>query len=290
MRRSRVALGATTGHERVVDGVRLAFDDEGRGPAVVCLHAIGHGASDYARLRARLRNRFRVLAVDWPGQGRSGDDPQPASAMRYTSLLAGLLDALDLGEAVLVGNSIGGAVALRLAHAQPRRVRGLVLENPGGLADTSDRLSQSAIGALVAFFEAGTRGARWFPAAFGAYYRLILQRTAAAPQRRRIVAAGREAAPVLAQAWRSFARPEQDLRALVPQIACPTLFAWATRDTLIPLGRSRAAIGSMPNARIVPFPAGHSAHLETPDAFEETLEGFLAGVAVSPVVAAAAGA
>jgi len=285
----RFALGAAPGTDRLIDGVRLAFDDDGQGPVVVCLHAIGHGAGDFARLRARLRDRYRVIALDWPGQGCSGTDHEPASATRYAALLTGLLDALGIADAVLVGNSIGGAAALRVAHAHPERVRALVLENPGGLADASDRMSQAAIGMFVRFFAAGARGARWFPAAFALYYRLVLQRSAAAAQRRRIVAAARETAPVLTEAWRSFARPEQDLRALGPRIACPILFAWATRDTLVPLARSRAAIATFPAAQIMGFPAGHAAHLETPEAFEDAVERFLATLQ-KPVVATAVGA
>src|SRR5262249_55054734 len=154
-----------------------------------------------------------------------------ASAGRYTALLAGFLDAIDAGPIVLVGNSIGGACAIRYAAAHPERVRGLVLENAGGLAPI-DRAARAAIGGVGRFFAAGARGARWFPAAFAAYYRLVLQRPAAATQRARIVAAGREIAPVLHEAWQSFAAPDSDLRDQAGRVACPVLCAWAMRDRL----------------------------------------------------------
>jgi len=130
----RRAVGASEPcHDVVVDGVRLAYDDEGEGPPLVCLHAIGHGASDFAGLRRRLAGRHRVIALDWPGHGSSDDDRVPASAGRYTVLLAGVLDALGIERAIILGNSIGGAVAIRFAAAHPDRVRALVLANPGGL-------------------------------------------------------------------------------------------------------------------------------------------------------------
>jgi len=88
VRPARTALGAS-GRRVTVDGVSLAFDEEGTGADVVCLHAIGHGAADFVSLRRRLRERYRVLALDWPGQGTSGDDHVPASAVRYTALLEG---------------------------------------------------------------------------------------------------------------------------------------------------------------------------------------------------------
>src|SRR5262249_38080698 len=244
-----------------VDGVGLAVDDQGRGPAIVCLPPMGQGAGGFAALRARLAPRWRVIAPDWPGQGRSDPDRVPPSAARYADLLGGLLDACAVDRAVLLGNSIGGAAAIRYAAAHPERVSALVLENPGGLDAATDALGRSALAAMVAFFAAGARGAFWFPAAFAAYYRLVPPRAAAAARRRRIVAAGRELAPLLRDAWMSFSQPDADQRALLPAVRCPVLVAWATRDQLVQLRRCRPALAHFPDVRLETFPAGHAAHL-----------------------------
>lgn len=276
--RRRSAVGAAAPfRETTVDGVRLAYDNEGAGEPVVCLHAIGHGARDFAALRSRLAARWRVLALDWPAQGSSGDDRAPASAGRYAELLGGFLDALGLERPVLVGNSIGGAAAIRHAAGRPDRVRALVLANPGGL-DPPDRLARVVIAAMVRFFSAGTRGAAWYPPAFAAYYRLVLQRGAAAAQRQRIVDACWEIAPVLREAWRSFGAPEADLRAHAGALACPVLFTWAARDQIVQLRRSLPAIRRVPGARLETFPCGHSPHLETPERFAASVEAFLAAL------------
>lgn len=275
----RAAVGATAPWREVtVDGVRFAFDDDGTGPALVCLHAIGHGAADFARLRARLRARFRVLALDWPGHGNSGADHVPASAGRYADLLGRFLDAAGVERAVLIGNSIGGAAAVRFAAAHPERVQALVLENPGGL-DRVDRLARLVTGIMARFFAAGARGAWWYPRAFAAYYRLVLPRPAAAAQRARIVAAAREIAPVLRDAWRSFGQSDADVRALAPVIRCPVLFAWAERDRVVQLERNLPTIRRFSRARLETFPAGHAPHLETPEAFEIAVERFVQGLA-----------
>jgi 4,5:9,10-diseco-3-hydroxy-5,9,17-trioxoandrosta-1(10),2-diene-4-oate hydrolase len=155
-------------------------------------------------------------------------------------------------------------------------VAGLVLENPGGLAPVDDPAARAVLGGLARAFEAGARGAWWFPAFFAVYYRMVLRGAPAAAQRARIVAAARDVAPTLAQAWRSFAVPDADLRPLVPRVRCPTLFAWATQDRLVALARSLPAIRAFPNARLERFRAGHSPHLETPDALAEAVEAFLA--------------
>jgi len=273
----RAALGADEPRREItIDGVRLAYTDDGEGPApaLVCLHAIGHGGRDFARVRARWSARRRVVTIDWPGHGRSGADRVPPTAHRYERLL----DALGMDRAVLLGNSIGGAAAFLHTVRAPERVAALVLENPGGLAAVDDVVARVGLAMMRRFFAAGARGAWWFPAAFGVYYRIVLPRPAATAQRARIVAAAYEVAPVLHQAWTGFASADADMRALAPRVQCPVLFAWAVRDRFVQLGRSRAAIDAIPHARIVTFRAGHAAHLEEPEAFEAELERFLDAV------------
>src|SRR6185436_13106650 len=134
------------GRSLSIDGVTLAYDDApGPDPAVVCLHAIGHGASDFAGVRAHLEDRHRVLAIDWPNHGASADDATAPSVARYSAVLSGFLDRLGLDRPVLLGNSIGGAAAIRYAATHPERVRALVLENPGGLLEV-DATARFAIG------------------------------------------------------------------------------------------------------------------------------------------------
>jgi 4,5:9,10-diseco-3-hydroxy-5,9,17-trioxoandrosta-1(10),2-diene-4-oate hydrolase len=108
----------------------------GAGPAVLMLHGGGPGASgvsNYARNIEALARRFRVLVPDMPGYGKStkavGDDPFGDIAQT----MLGLLDALDIPRAHVVGNSLGGAVALRMALEQSQRVGRIVLMGPGGI-------------------------------------------------------------------------------------------------------------------------------------------------------------
>ncbi|HVP28288.1 MAG TPA: alpha/beta hydrolase [Myxococcota bacterium] len=257
-----------------IDGVKLAWREAGSGPPLVCLHAVGHDARDFSDLAARFASRRRVIALDWPGHGRSSTDPRPTSAARYADLAGRWLEVLALRHVVLLGNSIGGAAALRLALAAPTRIRGLVLCDPGGL-DRVDLAARLATRAMARFFDAGARGARWFPRAFAAYYRLVLPAPSAAVRRAEIVADATRSAPILAAAWRSFGEPEADQRSLAPQVGCPVLVAWASRDRFIQLRRSRPAIACFRDARLVTFDGGHAPFLEAPDAFAGTLGRFL---------------
>ncbi|MEO8605500.1 MAG: alpha/beta hydrolase [bacterium] len=277
-RARRAAVGASPACRAIeVDGVRLAYDDDGAGDVIVCLHAIGHGAGDFAGFCSRHRDRFRVIALDWPGQGRSGDDHVPPSAARYGDLLAAVLDALRLERVILLGNSIGGAAALRVAAMAPRRIRGVVASNPGGLV--ADGLQKRLFTRSVAgFFARGSRGRWWYRRAFASLYRRILSQPAAAEQRERIVATWREAAPLLAAAWRSFGEPADDLSNLLPRIACPVLITWSTGDRLNPLRVNRPGIARLTHGELATFAGGHAPFLEVPEAFDAAFARFVGGL------------
>jgi 4,5:9,10-diseco-3-hydroxy-5,9,17-trioxoandrosta-1(10),2-diene-4-oate hydrolase len=259
-------------------GVDLSVHDRGGDrPVVLCLHAIGHGGSDFAGVEAALGEDWRVIMVDWPGQGNSGPDAEPASAARYTQLLEDLVIELKLERLVILGNSIGGAVAMRYAAAHPTNVRALVLANPGGL-DPGGVLARFFIGTLVDHFQQGVRNEVRFDTWFRDYYADILVTEASRLQRERIVAAGYEHAALLAQAWQSFAADDANVEALVPKLTMPVLFTWAKRDQLISWDRNRAAVERFPHAKVEFFEAGHSPFLETPGEFNQSLQRFLTGL------------
>jgi pimeloyl-ACP methyl ester carboxylesterase len=255
---------------------RLAVTRTGRGAPIVCLHATGHGARDFAATADRLADRFEFIAIDWPGQGHSPREACPASAVRYAALLEGAMDALELGRAVVLGNSIGGAAALIYAAAAPARVRALVLCNPGGLQAVS-LPARLICRSQARFFSRGERGAPDFPRRFRRYYeRSVLPGPASAWRREEIIAAGVATAPVLREAWESFADPAADIRSLPAALKCPVLYAWARRDNLVSWARCRKAATRAPDHEIVLFDAGHCAFLEQPALFDDALLAFAA--------------
>ncbi|MDP2272377.1 MAG: alpha/beta hydrolase [Archangium sp.] len=274
-----LAAAAPTQLHRVL-GVGLSVHDSepsGTKPVLVCLHAIAHGGGDFTGVEARLGDSWRIITVDWPGHGRSESDTEPASATRYAQLFEALVGQLQLTRFVILGNSIGGAVAIRHAAAHPDQVRALVLANPGGL-DPGGLLARLWIGLLVDHFEQGERNEARFEPWFRRYYEDILVTEEARPQRDRIVAAGYEHATVLAQAWRSFAAPGPNLVSLIQRVSMPVLFTWAKRDGLITWGRNRAAVEAFPRASVEFFEAGHAPFLESSEAFHASLTRFLAGL------------
>lgn len=131
-----------TREERLVQvGRRALFVTEaGAGRPVVLLHGGGPGAtgaSNYARNIDALAAHFRVIVPDLPGYGQSSKDLDQTDPFGDLALaVRGLLDALDIDRAHLVGNSYGGAAALRLALDRPDRVDRMILMGPGGIGTT----------------------------------------------------------------------------------------------------------------------------------------------------------
>jgi 3-oxoadipate enol-lactonase len=112
-----------------VDGVRLACTVRGpeHAPPVVMLHGLGGSASTWDTVASALADAFLTIAVNLRGHGGS-DHPGRYSFELMRDDVLGLLDQLGLGKVMLVGHSMGGAVAYLIAERAPGRVSRLVLE------------------------------------------------------------------------------------------------------------------------------------------------------------------
>jgi pimeloyl-ACP methyl ester carboxylesterase len=119
------------------NGVKTNYLEAGAGPPVVLVHGSGPGVTAYANWRLvipALSDRFRVIAPDMVGFGYSErPDGADYSVQTWADQVVGLLDALGLDKASIVGNSFGGAIALRVATQHPDRVDKLVLMGSMGV-------------------------------------------------------------------------------------------------------------------------------------------------------------
>lgn len=113
----------------MVEGARLHVLDRGQGPPVVLIHGLGGQIGHFAHsLVARLTNDFRVVAFDRPGSGYSS--PIPGGIPEQAAMLASAIRAMKLGKPLIVGHSLGGAVALAIALDHPDCAGGLALIAP----------------------------------------------------------------------------------------------------------------------------------------------------------------
>ncbi len=104
---------------------------------VVCLHGLTRNAADFELLCEHLGGRYRWLAIEQRGRGRSDRDPDPShyEVGRYVQDTLGMLDALAIEKPVLIGTSMGGLMSMLMLAAAPDRYRGAVLNDIGPVVE-----------------------------------------------------------------------------------------------------------------------------------------------------------
>ncbi|WP_018599565.1 alpha/beta fold hydrolase [Mycobacterium sp. 155] len=150
-----MTIANLTEHTVTVTGKPIFYAETGTGPAVVMLHGGGPGASgvsNYSRNIDALAQHYRVIVPDMPGYGRSVKGVDQSDPFGYLAdMIRGLLDHLGIDTAHLIGNSYGGAAALRLALDTPHRVDKLVLMGPGGIGTTKG-LPTAGLNSLLGYY------------------------------------------------------------------------------------------------------------------------------------------
>ncbi|MCL4776524.1 MAG: alpha/beta hydrolase [Gammaproteobacteria bacterium] len=133
-----------------LDGIRIRYRDEGAGPAVLLVHGTLGDLADWDGWIDLLADRYRVIRLDLPGFGLSGEVPNGNYSIdRMLSLVDGLMDHLRQESFALVGISLGGAIAFRYAATRTSRVKSLVLINSAGMEsgrpiDDADRAEKTS--------------------------------------------------------------------------------------------------------------------------------------------------
>lgn len=250
----------------------IAWREAGDGPPVVFLHGLGGTRTAWDPQLQVLGNRFRCIAWDMPGYGASA----PLAELTFPAIadsLAGLLDALDIESADLVGLSFGGMHALHTALRHPARVRRLVL------ADTSPAFGLDGTAArdwMAARLEPLDRGLS--PADIAASVIEAISTEALEPRIHgqllasfgRIPAAGfRAAVECLVH---------HDVRHRLADIASPALVVVGSDDRETPVAYAKALAAGLPNSTLeILDGVGHLSPSEAPERFNRLVGDFLAG-------------
>ena len=247
----------------------IAYDARGGGNPIILLSSGAHDRHDFDDLRDLLPPRFRSIAADWPAHGESSPGEGPSTAMRFADVAEEVVERLAPEGAVVVGNSIGGFAAGRLAIRRPELVRGLVLVDSGGFLGRG--LQIRAFCALMA-------RPRFLRAIYPWFANRYMRPGSEADRRARDtgIATTRQdpGLQAVSELWGSFASPEHDLRAGAASITAPTLIAWGKRDPVIPLKVGRKVAATIPGAQLEVFDTGHSPQVSDPQGFAATLVPF----------------
>lgn len=239
------------------------------GPLLLCLHGIGSSSASFAHQLGALSRVARVVAWDAPGYGRSADPEHPLDLDGFADSAAALIRARG-GPAHVLGTSWGGVIALRLAHRHPDLVASLILADTsrgsGRGADSAERMRARA--ATLA-----TLGPRAF--AEERAPRLLSPDAPEALVRRAVdIMAAAVRLPGYGHAAESMAAT--DLGPELAAVQAPALVLCGALDTVTGFEESQAIAGAMPKGVFVILDgAGHLAHQERPEAFDDWVRAHL---------------
>jgi pimeloyl-ACP methyl ester carboxylesterase/predicted lipid carrier protein YhbT len=271
-------------------GIDTFYLDAGSGPPVVVLHGLGATNASMLPTLVALASRHRVLAPDLPG---FGDSEKPAASYDpafFATWLAAFLDRVGVDRAHLVGNSMGGRIAIELALASPSRVRTLSLLAPSMAfrrfrhAVPLVKFLSPEMGALpvpllaphihhgvrLLFAQSSRLPSSWYDSAVDEFLRVF--RT---PRGRvAFFAAARQI---------YLERPfgPTGFWSRLSGVTQPALFLWGDRDRMVPSGFARHVEETLPHARsVVLKDSGHLPQFEHPELTHELISTFLGEHAV----------
>ncbi|MFB1482863.1 alpha/beta fold hydrolase [Corallococcus sp. RDP092CA] len=270
MRRVLVARGVTS--ETVDVGGQTvhhyALEGQGKGPPVVLVHGLAGSASGFGRTLHGLGKRFsRVLAPDLPGHGFSGEYcGGPICVQGHFDVLRGYFETVVKTPALVVGNSLGGAMAVNLAAEHPARVKALALAAPAGA-----ELTPQALAALLGHF-AVKSSADVRALTRKLFHRPPLGALLLAPALRSLYTTP----TVQALAADALATQASIAPQAVRDLKMPVLFLWGGSERLLPpeiLAWYRQHLPAQAEVHVVEG-FGHVPQMERPDAFVSHLVGF----------------
>lgn len=281
MKERRVNIGVGSQAEVGID-----YLTAGEGPPLVLLHGLGDSAMSWQWVLPELARTHRVFAPSLPGFGTSAKPSVVYSPEFFTSCMTAFLDTLELEQAVVVGNSLGGLVALRLALAAPGRVPALGLVDSAGLGrEVTPAMRLLTVGAIGTFVTA------WNSTALGAWQwalgvsALLFAHPTRVPRAWLAQLYRMARVPGYLEATVATARSEITLKGqrdreilldALPRLTMPVLVVWGERDRVVPPAHAQAAVEHLPRGRLALIPdSGHLPQVERPEHFTAALSRFL---------------
>lgn len=260
---------------RLANGQRIHYLDQGSGPVVVFLHGSGSGASGHSNFKHNypwLAERgYRVLVPDLIGYGYS-DKPEDVDYHLdlFIDCLEQLLTALGVAQCALIGNSLGGAIAIGAALRMPARIDKLILMAPGGIEEQAAYFTMPGMQLMKQVFSAGAVSADKLEAFI----------RGALVHRQAVVDA-----QLVAERWGIFQQQNSrvistmavpNMAGRLPEIACPILAFWGVEEKMMPPSGIETLTRQCRNIRLVQVSqCGHWVMVEHSELFNRYTLDFL---------------
>jgi len=252
------------------------YDSQSNLTPLVALTANPGDIRDYDAVRGELEKDFRFIGLNWPGYGGSaypGREVTKDGALYFYRVLVEFLKAINVEKCVLIGNSVGGFAACKLAIDHPEMVSKMVLVSSGGFSPST----------IITRSFCGYMGSTWSisPRTFASIYlghkdapvvKEMLERAKSESQ------SSPTALEMIRTVWRSFNNPEYLLIGSASKVTAPTMLIFGKHDPVITTGRdepsARKAFGDG-KATIVVMNSAHCPFAEIPEEFLKQVLPFL---------------
>ena len=257
--------------------------DMGSGPPLIFIHGLSGCWQNWLEQLPLFARDHRVIAIDLPGFGQSEMPVEEISISRYADAIDELMGELDIDEARIVGNSMGGFIGAELAIQHPERVERLVLIAAAGLSIESIRTERKKglrhRAENVAFFYLGWLASRSTVVTRRRRLRsALLLLVAAHPDRlppaltiEQVAGSGK---PGFSDALDAIC--QYQIRDRLEKIGCPTFIVWGDKDRLVPLRDASVFEELIPDSRKVIYKdTGHILMMERPARFNQDVQAFL---------------
>lgn len=257
----------------LINQVNLYYEIHGDGPRMLFLHGLGSSVRDWAPQIDTLQAKYRCIAYDARGHGRSDKPPGPYHVRQHAADAIGLLDHLGIPAAIVVGLSMGGMIAFQMAVDAPERFLGMVIINSGPHLVPSNMRERMAIWQRVVLFRLFSMQRigelicqRLFPDESQAELRATFVQRWAENDKRAYMDATRGLV-----GW--------SVREHVASIQIPALVIAADQD-YTPVEAKRAYVTQMPHAELVVVEnARHAVNVVQPEKINALIDQFAARVA-----------
>ncbi|HEX6278404.1 MAG TPA: alpha/beta fold hydrolase, partial [Pyrinomonadaceae bacterium] len=266
------AAGSTgkTGKLKLKTGITLSYQELGdpKGPALMLVHGYGDSSFSFSRTAPLIDQRYRIIVPDQRGHGES-DKPESGYAMKDLAAdLAGLMDALNIRSATVVGHSMGSFVSMQLALDHPSKVERLVLIGTAATANnTVVKELQAVVSQLIdpvpqEFIREFQSGAS-SPLLPKEFFEGVIGASSKVP----------------ANVWKKIAAGlmATDYTERLGRITVPVTIFWGEKETIFSRAEQEPLLRGLPNVKFIVYPdSGHSPNWEEPEKFSKDLNEILA--------------
>lgn len=251
---------------KTVNGLKINYEEKGEGDLIVLLHGWGSNITLFANMMELLSKKYKVVAMDMPGFGKSDEPKEVWDVSSYVQFVIDFLKDYDAKEVMLLGHSFGGRVIIKM-HSRsdlPFKVTKVILVDSAGIMPPKSNKKTWR----TRYYKMGKTVLSWgivkklFPDALENFRKKMGSADYAA------------ASPMMRQVMVKVVN--EDLEPYLPNIKAPTLLVWGVNDTATPLSDGEKMEKLIPDAGLVKLEnAGHYSFLEQQFTFNRVMCSFM---------------